>query len=245
MRFGYTWTAMALAAWVVGCAGEAREDNDNPTGGGVQLTTGVSDTDDPMGGTTSVLDIGGDGGASGGPDEGGNDCVPTPTNATLSGTVYAPNLEIPISGAVVYLTPGDAEPVPDGVYCAECVEIPCNSDFVLTNPDGTFELPARTGSGQKLVVQKGQFLHVTPIYVVEGDNVVAPQDSNLPGEWNPEAGMWIPRIAVVRSATYDRIYDVLGKIGMGQVSGSGNLMEGTQSFDIYEQPEGGSLLDDI
>ena len=245
MRFGFSWIAIALSALVVGCSGEAREDNDVPTGG-VPLTTGVSNTTDaPMGDTTSVLDIGGEGGGSGGPDEGGNDCTPTPTNATLSGTVYAPNLEIPISGAVVYLTPDDAEPVPDGVYCAECVEIPCDSDFVLTNADGTFELPARTGPGQKLVVQKGQFLHETPLDVVEGDNVVAPQDSNLPGEWNPDAGMWIPRIAVVRSATYDRIYDLLGKIGMGQVSGSGDLMEGTQSFDIYEQPAGGSLLDDL
>ncbi|MBV1861690.1 MAG: hypothetical protein KUG77_24940, partial [Nannocystaceae bacterium] len=246
MRFGFRWIAIALSALVVGCSGEARDDNEVPTGG-VQLTTGVSlsTTDASMGDTTSVLDIGGEGGGSGGPDEGGNNCTPTPTNATLTGTVYAPNLEIPISGAVVYLTPDDAEPVPDGVYCAECVEIPCDSDFVLTNADGTFELPARTGPGQKLVVQKGQFLHATPLDVVEGDTVIAPEDSNLPGEWNPEEGMWIPRIAVVRSATYDRIYDLLGKIGMGQVSGSGDLMEGTQSFDIFEQPAGGSLLDDL
>ena len=245
MRFSFRWIAIALSALVVGCSGEARDDNEVPTGG-LPLTTGVPNTTDAsMGDTTSVLDIGGEGGGSGGPDEGGNDCTPTPTNATLTGTVYAPNLEIPISGAVVYLTPDDAEPVPDGVYCAECVEIPCDSDFVLTNADGTFELPARTGPGQKLVVQKGQFLHETPLDVVEGDNLVAPQDSNLPGEWNPDAGMWIPRIAVVRSATYDRIYDLLGKIGMGQVSGAGDLMEGTQSFDILEQPAGGSLLDDL
>jgi len=246
MRFGFRWIAIALSALAVGCSGEARDDNEVPTGG-VQFTTGVSSstTDASMGDTTSVLDIGGEGGGSGGPDEGGNDCTPTPTNATLTGTVSAPNLEIPISGAVVYLTPDDAEPVPDGVYCAECVEIPCDSDFVLTNADGTFELPARTGPGQKLVVQKGQFLHATPLDVVEGDTVIAPEDSNLPGEWNPEEGLWIPRIAVVRSATYDRIYDLLGKIGMGQVSGSGTLTEGTQSFDIYEQPEGGSLLDDL
>ena len=246
MRFGFGWTAIALVALVVSCSGESRDENETPTGGGVQVTTGPAPTtDDSVGDTADILDIGGEGGASGGPDEGGNDCVPTPTNATISGTVYAPNLEIPISGAVVYLTPDNAEPVPDAVYCSECVEIPCDSDFVLTNADGSFELPARTGMGQKLVVQKGQFLHVTPIDVVEGDNVVAPQDSNLPGEWNPDAGMWIPRIAVVRSATYDRIYDLLGKIGMGQVSANGSLMEGTQNFDIYEQPEGGSLLDDL
>lgn len=245
MRFGLTVGVLALLLTPAGCADESPADGGVPTTGIPFPTSGLTVTAtaaDSVGDTMGVFDVGGGSGNAG--DEGG-DCMPTPTNATLRGTVYAPNLEIPISGAVVYVTPGDAEAVPDGVYCAECVEIPCNSDFVLTEPDGTFELPARTGVGQNLVVQKGQFLHVTPIDVLEGDNVIPPSDSNLPGEWNPDAGQWIPRIAVVRSPTYDRIYDLLGKIGLGQVGGNGTLNEGTENFDIYEQAAGGALLDDI
>lgn len=212
-----------------------------PTGG-FPLPGSASTVDDD-GGTMTKLDVGGAG--TGMTDDGGNEnCDPSPTNATLTGTVFAPNLEIPISGAVVYVTSGDAEAVPDGVYCAECVEVSCNDHFVLTNPDGTFELPARAGADQKLVVQKGQFLHEAPIDVLEGDNVVDPSLSNLPGEWNPDAGMWIPRIAVVET-TNDTIYNILGKIGMGEVSGNGGLVNGTENFDLYDQPSGGALLDDL
>ncbi|MCX4247656.1 hypothetical protein [Paraliomyxa miuraensis] len=193
--------------------------------------------------TASVLDVGA--GESGMAEDDGGGCTPQPTNAVLHGTVYAPNLQIPISGAVVYVTSGDPDPVPDGVYCAECVQITCNEHFVLTNADGTFDLPAIAGTGRKLVVQKGQFLHITDIDVAEGDNTIAPNQSNLPGAWNPGAGEYVPRIAVVRSEVYDSIYNLLGKIGMGQVDGSGALVEGTENFDLLEQPEGGALLDDL
>jgi hypothetical protein len=144
---------------------------------------------------------------------------------------------------VVYVTNGDPEPVPPEVYCAECVQITCNEHFVLTEPDGSFELPATAGAGRKLVVQKGQFMHVVDIDIVEGDNAVPANMSNLPGQWNPDAGMWIPRIAVVETE-WDSIYNILAKIGLGEVSGGG-LVNGTEQFDLYSQPAGGSLLDDL
>ncbi|MEM7155697.1 MAG: hypothetical protein AAF799_22800 [Myxococcota bacterium] len=229
----------------VGCGTETPGEA-GPTSGGIPLpgTGGTNSAADDSGGgdTAGIFDVGNGGG--GNADDGGDDCTPTPTNATLRGTVFAPNLEIPISGAVVYVTSGDAEPVPDGVYCSECVEIPCNSDFVLTNPDGTFELPAHAGMGRNLVVQKGQFLHVTPLDITEGDNTIAPADSNLPGEWNPGDGHYIPRIAVVETSN-DTIYNVLAKIGLGEVTANGGLVDGTEHFDLYGQADGGSLLDDL
>lgn len=177
-------------------------------------------------------------------DEGSDNCDPLDSNATLQGTVYAPNLEIPISGALVYWGTEDPEPVPDSVYCAECVGVPCESEFVLTAADGSFELPAVAGPGRKLVVAKGQFLRATDVDIVEGANTIAPADSSLPGEWNPDAGMWIPRIAVVNTGT-DSIYNVLAKIGLGSVSADGQLQAGSESFDLYEQADGGALLDDL
>lgn len=223
------------------CGGPGDRDSAGPTSGLPPLggSTGAEDSNDT---TAGKLDVGMGSGQAG--DEGGENCNPTPTNATLTGTVYAPNLEIPISGALVYVTDDDAEPVPDGVYCAECVEVSCNDHFVLTNPDGSFELPATAGAGQKLVVQKGQFLHVADIDVAEGDNVVPPASSNLPGEWNPAAGMWIPRIAVV-DTEWDNIYNILGKIGLGQVDGGGALVNGSERFDLLSQGQGSTLLDDL
>jgi hypothetical protein len=242
--FGSISASSILVLATLAC-GDARDDSmmtgaPLPTGLTAPATEGEGDDDD--GGTAAVLDVGAGGTAMAG-DEGG-DCVPKPIDATLHGTVYAPNLEIPISGALVYTTTQDPEPVPDGVYCSECVGVPCDSQFVLTEADGSFQLPASAGAGQKLVVQKGEFLHVTEIDIAEGDNTIAPADSNLPGVWNPDAGMWIPRIAVVETGN-DSIYNILGKIGMGQVDGTGALQPGTEQFDLLGQAQGGALLDDL
>ncbi|HVH99371.1 MAG TPA: hypothetical protein VM869_11685, partial [Enhygromyxa sp.] len=216
-----------------------------PTEDGIESND--DDNDDNDDDTPPKLDSAPDEGMMEAGDEAPTDCEgvspPTP-DATLTGFVYAPNLQIPISGALVYLTEEDPEPIPDGVYCAECVELPCDAHFVLTQPNGSFSLPAVSGSGQKLVVQKGQFLHVTELDVVPGNNAIAPVDSSLPGEWNPAAGHWIPRIAVYEIFN-DSIFNLLGKIGLGQVDGNGELIMGTEQFDILDPYSDGDLLDSL
>lgn len=202
-------------------------------------TTGAMEGED----TVDRLDLAGTGATGGAADEGG-DCAPSdPTNATLTGTVFAPNLEIPVSGALVYLTSGSVEPVPDKVYCSECVEL-CNKPFALTEPDGSFELQAVAGAGQKLVVQKGEFLRVVDIDVAEGMNEVPADRSNLPGAWNPDAGMWIPKIAVYRTDP-DRVYNVLAKFGLGEVTANGELVPGSEQFQLVPDTDGGALIDDF
>lgn len=178
-------------------------------------------------------------------DEGGGcNSTPPPPDATLTGTVYAPNLEIPISGALVYLTTDEVEPVPDQVYCDECVVLDCGQEYVLTQADGSFSLPANAGPGQKLVVQKGQFLRVVDFDVVAGNNPVAATDSNLPGRWDPAAGMWIPRIAVY-DGDPDRVYNVLAKFGLGQVDSAGNLVPGTEQFTLVSDNDQGAFMDSL
>jgi hypothetical protein len=238
-----TLAAFSLAA--AGCAGDERERGDDTTGVPITGISGDATAGDGLddAGDDGVLDLGAGGTGNAG-DGGSVDCTPQPTNATLSGTVYAPNLQLPISGALVYVTTEAPDPIPDQTYCAECVGVPCNANYVLSEPDGSFELPAVAGPGQKLVVAKGQFLHVVDIDVAEGSNSIAAGDSNLPGVWNPDAGMWIPRIAVVNTFN-DSIFNVLAKVGLGQVDGSGALMNGTQQFDLLDQPSGGALLDDL
>ena len=213
---------------------------------GAATTGDDGNAPEDAGGGVPKLDVGADpeGGGGGGGAGGCNGTAPPASNATLTGTVYAPNREIPISGALVYLTTGEPEPVPDGVYCAQCVEIPCDAYSVLTEPDGSFELPAIAGAGKKLVVQKGQFLHVTPIDVVEGNNPIGAEESSLPGRWAPEEGEWIPRIAIANSFT-DEIHDVLAKLGLGQVDTTGELIDGTEQFDILDGPDSSEFLNDI
>ena len=204
-------------------------------------TAGTSPSDDTVG----VLDVANGGPTAGAGDEGG--CAPDEIelpNAMLEGTVYAPNMEIPISGALVYLADEPPEPVPDEVYCAECVQLPCNATYVLTRPDGTFELPAMAGAGRHLVVQKGQFLRDVVLDVAEGTTVVPPEQTNLPGEWNPAAGMWIPRIAVYE--TYpDQVFNVLAKFGLGEVSAGGTLVPGTERFTLISDTDEGAFMDDL
>ncbi len=249
----------------LGCGGPRDQDNVDltgitfPSGGGSASDTsgtgsvgGASDSGGgsdasgggSVGGATMGprFDVGNSGPTTDGGDPGG--CgEPDPTNATLVGTVFAPNLEIPISGALVYLRDGSPDPVPDGVYCAECVQIPCGKHAVLTDADGSFSLPASAGP-QTLVVIKGQFMHAVDVNVVEGTNAIAPADSNLPGVWNPADGKWIPRIAVVE-ATEDLIQDVLGKIGLGTVNSSGQLQSGSAQFDLLSPQQGLALMDDL
>ena len=233
------------AVALTGCASDSRETGEATGPMLTTLTQGGSDTAPSDGNeTTELLDLGGGGTADEGVAEGSGDCVPQGTNGTLTGTVYAPNLQIPISGALVYVTTDDPEPVPDGVYCATCVGVPCDAAFVLTNPDGSFELPVVAGAGQKLIVQKGEFLHATDIDLVEGPNTVLPEPSSLPGEWNPAEGKWIPRVAVVNTFN-DSIFNILAKIGMAEVDASGALVPGSQRFDLLEQGDGGALLDDL
>lgn len=234
-----SWLAVALVA--IGCASDRGGQDGGETGILTSLSAdddGVDDADDDGNDDDILLDLG-NGGTIGADEAGG--CSPGPTDATLTGTVYAPNLEIPISGALVYVTTDEPDPVPDGVYCAECVAIPCDAEFVLTNADGSFELPASSGN-KKIVVAKGQFLHVADIEIAPGPNAVPADASNLPGRWDPDAGMWIPRIAVVNT-DWDSIYNILAKIGLGEVDGSGQMT--SSRFDVFSQPQGGALLDDI
>lgn len=244
-----TITCGALA----GCGGD--DGNADTLATGISIgnsAEGIDTTDDGSSMSNSGgprLDMSQDGetGMTEAGNEGGGDCggiTPPDPDATLTGFVYAPNLQIPISGALVYLTEEDPDPIPDGVYCAECVELPCDAHFVLTQPNGSFSLPAVSGPGQKLVVQKGQFLHVTDFVVAPGNNPVAPVDSSLPGEWNPAAGHWIPRIAVY-SIFNDSIFNLLGKIGLGQVDGSGELVPGSEQFDILDPYTDDTLLDSL
>jgi hypothetical protein len=217
-----TGSSMSMSGEGEADQGEEEEEGDGDPGDG--------DDDDSGGGikfdTLAVSDAGsGDCGIGGDVDD-----------ATLTGTVYAPNGAIPVGGALVYVTNSEPEPIPDGVYCAECIELECGIDFTETDVDGTFSLSANSGGGKYLVVQKGQFMRVTPINIAPGNQDLPDEMVELPGEWNPDAGLYIPRIAIA-DGSFDRIEDALGKFGLGDTmiqNFTETTVPSTESFDLWD-----------
>src|SRR5690606_33192902 len=114
------------------------------------------------------------------PDDGGGCLGAGPTDATLTGTVFAPNGEIPISGAVVYTSVDEPIGIPQHVYCPACESLGCDDNFAITEPDGTFSLDTVSGNDRYLVVQKGQFMRVTSIDVAPGNAALPSEVTSLP-----------------------------------------------------------------
>ncbi len=137
-----------------------------------------------------------------------------PAVAQLKGKVVAPQGTMPISGALVYL--GPADPIPDGVYCDRCVELPSGVPFTFTNPDGSFDLGAYTTGKQDLVVQKGQFRRIRSFDVVAGDQNVPIELTTLPKKTDAAEGDNIPKMAVVQGA-WDALEITLAKLGLAEL----------------------------
>ncbi len=256
------WIGAALGLALAGCGGADPEGSGSEGAGpgsgvisvsassGGATLTGSSGTQGGDSDASGDGDGDGDGdggpkfdvGGQGGDGDGDGDCPAT--DATVTGTVFAPNFELPISGALVYLTAGPVTPIPDEVYCAECVALDCTTPHALTEPDGSFSVPAYSGQDLKLVVQKGQFLRVVELDVSPGMNQIPVTESNLPGEWNPGAGMWIPRIAVYQTSP-DAVYNVLAKFGLGLLGPGGTLVPGTEQFTLISDADQGAFMDDL
>lgn len=150
--------------------------------------------------------------------------------ATLEGTVVAPNGWLPVSGALIYLSATDPEPAPAGVYCDKCIELTNGEPYALSAADGSFSFKVPAGDWQ-IVVQKGGFRRVRALSLANGELMQLPQDvTTLPSA--ASVGDEIPRIAVVGDG-YDLIENTLAKLGLGGVDSFGDLIEGSETFDLY------------
>lgn len=151
-----------------------------------------------------------------GDDTGRSDAAPT--TAVISGRVFAPNQgpaqaligqEIPVSGALVYVTSTRPAAIPSGVYCERCVAVP--EGGVLTGADGSFRVEVAPGR-YWVVVQKGQF-RIEAEYDLAGVVELPYEQTTLPSVNDPEMGKTMPRIAMAQGS-HDRIDDVLAKLGI-------------------------------
>ena len=163
-----------------------------------------------------------DTGGGGGPDadngSGGN-------FAQLTGKVWAPNQgpgqailgqEIPVAGALVYVSQTKPAAIPDHVYCEQCVATP--SGGVLTGADGSFTLQVPPGR-YWVVIQKGQFRIESEYELQLGALALTSQQTTLPSVWDPATGRYMPKMAMAKG-TNDNIEDILGKLGVGTMSGN-------------------------
>ena len=149
----------------------------------------------------------GDLGTSGGPPK-------DPTGiGSLVGTVFAPEGTVPISNALLYLSPSMPAPLAPGVFCDKCVELPAGTPYTYSKADGTFKLPVYTAGDQYLVVQKGHFRRARPLKVAAGDASIPGVLTTLPGAPDPAKGDEIPRIGVTFGG-FDKIELSLMKLGI-------------------------------
>ncbi len=179
---------------------------------------------------------GGDDDDDGGGDGGLTNCQGECGN--LTGTVWAPSMgpgmvpagqEIPIFGALVYVTLNRPAPIPTQVYCETCISSPGG---VLTDHDGKFDIgPIRPGT-YWLIIQKGQFRLEQEVTVTVGPRALADADTVLPSVMDAVNGKTIPRIAMV-VGSYDSLEDILGKMGLGGVDGTGSMSSTMGEIDVY------------
>ena len=196
------------------------------TSGASQDASGSSPSGTASSTTTLLLDVGGE-------DPTGDTCQPG-GEATMTGLVTAPNGTLPISGALVYLT-HDQPTIPQTVHCSECVDLACGTPYTFSGPDGTFSLDAPPGDWN-VVVQKGQFMRVTPASLAEGDNPLAADVTRMPDHNDPPAGQFIPRIAVALG-DHDHLEDALAKLGLGTTEIKDFkelLVNGSEQFDVWD-----------
>lgn len=157
----------------------------------------------------------------------------------ITGRVWFPNQapglapageEIPVFGAMIYLSSARPDPIPQQVYCEKCVDAPASAQF--SEHDGSFQISAVPGT-YWLVIQKGQWRLEQQITVGDAPIDLPAASTMLPASHDPDNGAWIPKMAIVLG-TNDNIEDVLGKIGVGNFNPSTNdFLDGGTEITVF------------
>lgn len=156
---------------------------------------------------------------------------PTPKTGNVTGTVYAPNGLDPVSGALIYVVEKSGSATGDPP--TEAYEA-----YDYSDPDGTFQLTDVPTGDQTIKIIKGAFTKQLAYTVQEGSNALTAADTTLPS--SSGGGDIVEKMAVV-TGDYDKIENVLAKLGLGDVNASGSLILGTETFQLVD---GNFTLDD-
>jgi len=152
---------------------------------------------------------------------------------TVQGYIYAADSVTPISGATVWAT--DVSASGASAYVTGSVA------ETTTDSTGKFVLKVPTSGGAANVdvnIKKGAFeVAIANVAVVEGETTpVGDQDQKVyldPSLSQPGIVVTMGRMAVV-TGSWDNMEDVLAKLGYASADASGQLILGTEQFDMYD-----------
>jgi hypothetical protein len=194
---------------VSSCSCGERDDRDRPDGGATRPDTGGLDAPPP--------DVPP-------PD------VPPACSGSVTGTVRFPNGLQPVPGALVYAPRG--EMATRTGMCGQCIESGSVHAYVETEVDGSFRLGGLPLGPVTIVIEKGKFTRRIPVDVgaCGAEIALEAEQSRLPRD---TAEGTIPRIAIATGA-FDFMQNVVAKMGLGRVDGTGTLVPGSGQFDLYD-----------
>lgn len=145
--------------------------------------------------------------------------------ATLLGTVYAPNGVDPVAGATVFVPSKVPELFVPQVRCEACGSLGASANFWTTTSraDGSFSLPLCPGR-REIVIQNGRFRRFIKVDIVANEAKTLPASQTRLPRYNAEFDPLdaIPNIAVA-TGDFDKMECVLNKMGLD-----------SQSVDLYE-----------
>jgi predicted small lipoprotein YifL len=180
-----------------------------------------------------------DSGGGGGGEPSLGEAKPVPMiPVSISGTVYAPNGTLPMANTLVYVTSKEPEPIPQGVYCDQCVTLAAGT-FAMSASDGSVEIATELPAGDAwVVVQKGQFRRVRKVTIEEDAPLeLSKKDLTLPGEADPATGDTVPKMVVLKdSMDFDQIDESLKKLGITdfEVRNNRNLLDDEDKLMKYQ-----------
>lgn len=183
----------------------------------------------------SALMLSACGGGGGGSDDNGG-TTPITGNITVSGSIVIPDGTTPVSNATVYIASDQSsvnmrlqKPVV-GTDCPEPEEA-----YILatcTDENGDFSLEGLAPAVYEVSVTKGAFRASFQVDVEnESDDASITLTTPVALGGNIDAGA--ANIAVV-TGQFDSMEDVLAKSGLGSVDFFGNLVLGSEAFDLYD-----------
>ena len=155
------------------------------------------------------------------------------STATITGKLLAPDGTTPLANALVYvegsaISRGSNRPASLGVPAADVCGTPPTAgwSYTCSAADGTFTWDGKIPAAAKLVAVKGAFRIEQTLSASSG--TVALGDLPVPTTGGTSA-----RMAVV-TGSFDRVQDILAKLGFGTVGAGGQLTLGTEKFDLYD-----------
>ena len=164
--------------------------------------------------------------------------------ASITGTVWMPannptalsnaSHAIPVFDALIYISSTQPVLLERGVSCTECF-LP-SQNHALSNHDGTFSLNGIAGGDYWLTIAKAGFRRSFEITIADDELIELDEtQTTLPSFHDPEQGAEIPSIALV-TGNYDLLENMLGKMGMGQLSFGGSFIWDSEQgiFDVYD-----------